>query len=262
MNPTVLRHDHASSITLPRRDVLAALGAGAAAFAGLPALGAAAHPHEEQSVIPAKHSGWDSAAGKYVLPELPYAYNALEPHLDAQTMELHHSKHHKAYVDGLNKAVDALAEIRRGSRDAAEVKHWSRELAFHGSGHFLHILFWNGMTPGGAKPQGDIAQHLEQDFGSFEAFNAHFTAAAKAVEGGGWAILTYDPLSQRLGVMQAEKHQDLTMWGVVPLLAIDVWEHAYYLKYQNRRAEYVAAFMNVINWEFVNRLLASVTAKG
>jgi len=246
---------------MPRREMLAVLGAGAAAFAGTHALGAAAHPHEEQAVIPATQSGWDRASGKYVLPELPYAYHALEPHIDSQTMELHHSRHHKAYVDGLNKAIDALAEIRSGSRDAGEVKHWSRELAFHGSGHYLHILFWNVMTPGGSKPQGEIATHLEESFGSFDAFAAQFTAAAKGVEGGGWAILVYDPLSQRLNAMQAEKHQDLTMWGVVPLLAIDVWEHAYYLKYQNRRAEYVAAFMNVIHWDFVNRLLASVTAR-
>ncbi|MCA9292024.1 MAG: superoxide dismutase, partial [Phycisphaerales bacterium] len=196
------------------------------------------------------------AAGEYVLPPLPYAADALEPHLDAQTMTLHHDKHHAGYVRGLNAAVKALAEIRSGARPTSEVKHWSRELAFHGSGHLLHVVFWNCMGPnGGGAPTGAIGEMIERDFGSFDGFVTHFTAAAGAVEGSGWGLLVLEPTSGRLLVMQAEKHQNLTAWGVVPLVAVDVWEHAYYLRYQNRRSEYVSAFMNVVDWTATNARL-------
>lgn len=188
------------------------------------------------------------------LPSLPYDYNALEPNIDEQTMHLHHDIHHKAYVDGLNKAEDMLAQARK-SGDHALVKHWSREAAFHGSGHFLHTIFWPNMAPagkgGGGEPSGALAQAINKDFGSFDAFKSQFSAAATAVEGSGWAILTYQPQGDQLVILQSEKHQNLTQWGVIPLLVLDVWEHAYYLKYQNRRAEYVKNFFNIINWSDV-----------
>lgn len=184
------------------------------------------------------------------LPPLPYPYDALEPHIDAQTMRLHHDIHHKAYVDGLNNAEAKLAEARQKG-DFALVKHWSREAAFHGSGHFLHSIFWENMSPrGGGEPSGELAEAIKRDFGSFENFQNQFLAAANAVEGSGWGILALQPTSH-LVILQAEKHQNLTQWGVTPLLVVDVWEHAYYLKYQNRRAEYTKAFMNVVNWEDV-----------
>jgi len=188
---------------------------------------------------------------KHELPPLPYAYDALEPHIDEQTMRLHHDKHHLAYVNGLNKAEEELAKAR-AEGNFALIKHWSREAAFHGSGHFLHSIFWPNMAPagsgGGGQPSGDLANQINQDFGGFEQFKAQFSAAANAVEGSGWALLVWEPEGQHLSVLTAEKHQNLTQWVVTPLLVLDVWEHAYYLKYQNNRAAYVEAFWNVVNW--------------
>ena len=185
------------------------------------------------------------------LPALPYAYDALEPYIDEQTMHLHHDIHHKGYVDGLNTAEKKLAEARAAG-DYALVKHWSREAAFHGSGHFMHALFWPNMAPngrgGGGEPKGELAEQIKKDFTSFEAFKKHYSAAAVAVEGSGWAVLAWQPQGKQLVVLQSEKHQQLTQWGVVPLLVLDVWEHAYYLKYQNKRAAYVEAWWNVVNW--------------
>jgi Fe-Mn family superoxide dismutase len=188
------------------------------------------------------------------LPPLPYDYNALEPHIDEQTMRLHHDKHHLAYVNGLNTAEAKLAEARQ-SGDFALVQHWERQSAFHGAGHFLHAIFWPNMAPagngGGGEPAGALAAKIAEDFGSFEAFKKHFIAAATAVEGNGWGILAYRKADDKLVILTAENHQKLTQWVAVPLLVLDVWEHAYYLRYQNKRADYVAAFFNVINWKNV-----------
>jgi Fe-Mn family superoxide dismutase len=260
---------HEAPSPLDRRALLSALGASAAGFAGAAALTACAGGALEgqQSPLPAagpaatpEAMGWDPRAGQYVLPPLPYAFDALEPHLDEQTLRLHHGKHHAAYVKGLNGALEQLKLIRSG-QSKESVQHWSRQLAFHGSGHFLHVVFWSCMAPGGSQPSGALAERLRRDFGSFAEFTAQFKAAANAVEGGGWGILVLEPVSGQLMVMQAEKHQDLTAWGVVPLVAVDVWEHAYYLKYQNRRAEYVDAFMNVVNWSWAGERYASLAAR-
>jgi superoxide dismutase, Fe-Mn family len=187
----------------------------------------------------------------YELPPLPYAYTALEPFIDEATLHLHHDKHHKAYIDGLNNAEAKLAEAREKG-DFGLVKHWTRELAFHGSGHILHTLYWNTMAAasagGGGKPTGALLTQIEKDFGTFESFAKQFSAAAVAVEGSGWAVLVASPLAKKLEILVAEKHQDLTQWGAIPLVTVDVWEHAYYLKYQNKRADYVAAWWNVVNW--------------
>jgi Fe-Mn family superoxide dismutase len=197
---------------------------------------------------------------KHELPALPYDYNALEPYYDEQTVRLHHDAHHKSYVDGLINAEARLAEAR-DKGDFSLIKHWERELAFHGSGHLLHTLFWNNMKPnGGGQPTGKAAELIEQHFGSFEAFKKQFSAAAVAVEGSGWAILCYNPAFEKLVILTAEKHQNLTQWGVVPLLTIDVWEHAYYLKYQNKRAAWVEAWWNLINWDDVNKRIEAILA--
>jgi Fe-Mn family superoxide dismutase len=187
------------------------------------------------------------------LPPLPYAYDALEPYIDEQTMKLHHDIHHNGYVTGLNNAEAKLAEAR-ATGDFGLVKHWEREAAFHGSGHLLHSIFWPNMIAASeakAAPDGALAEAIDRDFGSFEAFKAQFVAASIAVEGSGWGILAYRPADDKLVVLTAEKHQNLTQWGVAPLLVLDVWEHAYYLKYQNRRGEYVKNFFNIINWDDV-----------
>ncbi|EKN41250.1 Mn/Fe superoxide dismutase [Clostridium botulinum CFSAN001627] len=188
----------------------------------------------------------------HTLPNLNYDYNALEPHYDEQTLKIHHDIHHKAYVDGLNKAEQKLQEARE-SGDFALIKHWEKEIAFHGSGHILHTLFWENMTPNGnLNPEGSAIERIKQDFGDYEKFKKQFTEAAIAVEGSGWTILAWNPMFQKLVILQAEKHQNLTQWGVVPLLILDLWEHAYYLKYQNRRAEFINAWWNIVNWDIVN----------
>ena len=188
---------------------------------------------------------------KHTLPALPYPYNALEPHYDEATLKLHHGKHHQAYVDGLNKAEDKLQEART-SGDFALIKHWERELAFHGSGHLLHSLFWANMTPNGqGEPQGKLLELINESFGSLDAFKKQFSAAAAAVEGSGWALLVQSAEFGGLRILTIEKHQDITLIGAIPLLTVDVWEHAYYLKYQNRRAEWIAAWWNIVNWDDV-----------
>ncbi|NMC27409.1 MAG: superoxide dismutase [Syntrophomonadaceae bacterium] len=197
----------------------------------------------------------------HVLPELPYAYNALEPYYDEQTVRLHHDMHHKAYVDGLNNAEAKLAEaIEKG--DFGLIKHIERELAFHGAGHILHTIFWENMKPDGGGPAaGAVGELIDRDFGGFANFKKLFSASAAAVEGSGWTILACNPVFEKLVVLQAEKHQDLTQWGAVPLLIIDVWEHAYYLKYQNKRAAWIEAWWNLVNWEDVNRRVALMQNK-
>ncbi|MCL4439789.1 MAG: superoxide dismutase [Firmicutes bacterium] len=197
----------------------------------------------------------------HTLPPLPYDYDALEPHYDGQTLRIHHDAHHKAYVDGLNSAEAKLAEAR-GKGDFALIKHWERELAFHGSGHILHTLFWESMSPGGGgTARGAVSERIKKDFGSYEAFKKQFSSAAAAVEGSGWALLCWNPLFGKLEILTAEKHQNLTQWGVVPLLALDLWEHAYYLKYQNKRAAWVEAWWNVVNWDNVNKLYSRASGQ-
>ncbi|MNB75672.1 Superoxide dismutase [Mn/Fe] [compost metagenome] len=190
--------------------------------------------------------------GEHKLPPLPYPYNALEPYIDEKTMRIHHDKHHQSYVDGLNKAEKKLAEARKsGNFDL--VKHWERELAFNGAGHYLHTIFWDEMSPqGGGRPTGALLAAIDRDFGSYDAFKKQFSAAAEKVEGGGWAILVWSPRSRRLEILTAEKHQNLSQWDVVPLLALDVWEHAYYLKHQNNRAAYIEDWWKVVNWPYVS----------
>jgi Fe-Mn family superoxide dismutase len=243
------------SPAIPRRTALASLGLGAAAFGGLgSALASHTRDDHHSPRMTPEQVGWDPESKRYTLPPLSYRYEDLEPHIDRETMRLHHSRHHAGYVRGLNAAMDKLAEVRAGERDAGEVKAISRDLSFNGAGHFLHVLFWHAMSPhGGGRPEGPLAEKINADFGSFDQFATHFKAASTSVEASGWGILSYEPTSGQLMVHQAEKHQDILVPGAVPLLAIDVWEHAYYLKYQNRRAEYVEAFMHVINWDFVTR---------
>jgi Fe-Mn family superoxide dismutase len=197
-------------------------------------------------------SGMTNESGEYTLPPLPYAYDALEPHIDEQTMRLHHDKHHLGYVNGLNSTLKQLAAARENG-ELSLVQHLSGKAAFHGSGHILHTIFWQNMSPdGGGEPKGKLAAAIKKDFGGFESMKQHFISAAGSVEGSGWGILAYEPLGNHLVILQAEKHQNLTQWGVTPLLVLDVWEHAYYLKYQNRRGDYVKAFFNIINWKDVS----------
>ena len=191
------------------------------------------------------------------LPPLPYAYDALEPYYDEATLRLHHDKHHQAYVDGLN-AAEAQVQQMLQSGDFAQAKAAAKAIAFHGSGHVLHSILWTNMRPGGGgEPAGDLAAAISRQFGAFDAFRKLLLATTNAVEGSGWGILAYCKMQDVLLVLQAEKHENLTRWGVVPILVLDVWEHAYYLKYQNRRPEWTQTFMDhLVNWEDVARRLA------
>ena len=196
----------------------------------------------------------------YELPALPYAYDALEPHIDEQTMRIHHDKHHAAYITGLNGALAKLAAARE-SGDFAAVQQLSRLVAFHGGGHTNHTLFWEIMGPnGGGSPTGDLAKQINKDFGSFDAFQKQFSAASVAVEGSGWGVLAWHPELEALTVQTMMNQQNLTILGSDPILMLDVWEHAYYLKYQNARADYVKAWWNTINWDAVAKRLAGATS--
>ncbi|MCM3566740.1 superoxide dismutase [Neobacillus mesonae] len=193
--------------------------------------------------------------GGHTLPKLPYEYNALEPYISEEIMRLHHEKHHRAYVNGLNKAELELKKARE-SNDFSLIKHWSRELSFHGSGHYLHTLFWRNMSPnGGGYPQGIIKIEIENYFGSFNAFQKQFSECAKQVEGVGWALLVWSPKARHLEVLQTERHMLFTQWGTIPLLVLDVWEHAYYLQYKNQRDDYVDNWWNIVNWHEVEMRL-------
>ena len=185
---------------------------------------------------------------EYTLPELPYDYSALAPSISAEIMELHHSKHHQAYVTGANTALAQLAEARE-SGNLANVNKLEKDLAFNLGGHINHSVFWQNMSPdGGGSPEGELAAAIDDGFGSFDAFRAHFTATALGVQGSGWAVLAWDGVGARPVVFQLFDQQGNAPLGVTPLLQLDVWEHAYYLDYQNVRADYVTAFWNIVNW--------------
>jgi Fe-Mn family superoxide dismutase len=191
-------------------------------------------------------------AKTYVLPPLPYAYNALEPYISQQIMTLHHDKHHNAYVTGANAALDKLEKARAGQLQI-DIKGTLRDLSFNVGGHKLHSIFWMNMAAagrgGGGAPTGKLADKITADFGSFDRFKAQFSDAAKAVEGSGWALLLYDHEIDSLVLTQVEKQNFMHLPELPILLSIDCWEHAYYLQYWNDRAKYVEAWWNVVNWE-------------
>ncbi len=201
--------------------------------------------------------------GGHQLPPLPYPYNALEPVISARALQIHHDRHHRSYVEGLNKAELELVEARRKG-DFSLVKHWERELAFHGSGHILHSIFWTVMTTpgGGHEPGPQTRAQVEAYFGSIPAFVAQFSAAAVKVEASSWAVLVWNPAWRRLEILAAENHQNMTQWSSIPILVLDVWEHAYYLDYQNRREDFVRAWWRLVNWaEVEKRLLLAMKAQ-
>ncbi len=187
----------------------------------------------------------------YVLPDLPYAYDALEPHISAEIMELHHSKHHQAYVDGANGALAAL-EAARAAGDQTAINLHEKNLAFHLGGHSNHSVFWKNMTPDAkAGPEGPLKDAIDKDFGSLGAFKKQFTAAAMGLQGSGWAVLAYDTISGRLVTFQLYDQQGNVPVGTVPLLMLDMWEHAFYLDYKNVKAKYVESWWNIVNWDDV-----------
>jgi Fe-Mn family superoxide dismutase len=185
---------------------------------------------------------------RYTLPELPYDYAALEPHLSARILELHHGKHHAAYVAGANTVLEKLSEAR-ASGDYGSINQLEKNLAFHLSGHVLHSILWRNLSPdGGGRPEGELGAAIDEHLGSFEKFRAQLTEAAINVQGSGWGALSWEPVGGRLIVEQVYDHQGNVGQGGPPLLVLDMWEHAYYLQYENRKAEWVAAFWELTSW--------------
>lgn len=191
----------------------------------------------------------------FELPKLPYAYDALEPHIDARTMEIHHSKHHNGYTNNLNNAIEGTDLAEKSIEEICATPDLSGAVRNNGGGYYNHCMFWESMSPnGGGNPTGELASVIDSTFGSFDDFKAEFTKAAGTRFGSGWAWLCV--VDSRLCICSTANQDNPLMEGQcggTPILCLDVWEHAYYLNYQNRRPDYIAAFFNVINWEEVNR---------
>ncbi|GAA4433074.1 superoxide dismutase [Georgenia halophila] len=197
----------------------------------------------------------------YTLPDLPYDYSALEPHISGKIMELHHDKHHKTYVDGANTALEKMAAARE-SGDLAAVNLLEKNLAFNLGGHINHTIFWNNLSPdGGGEPEGEVAEAIKDSFGSFDGFKNHFTTNATSIQGSGWSVLAYDSVSRRLVIFQMFDQQNNVPVGTIPLLQLDMWEHAFYLDYLNVKADYVKAFWNIVNWQDVAARLTKATTQ-
>ena len=203
----------------------------------------------------------DTIMAVYELPDLPYAYDALEPHISAEIMELHHDKHHANYVKGANAALEALEAERNGDADADKIRALSKNLAFNLGGHTNHSIFWKNMAPNaGGNPTGAIAEAIDRDFGSFEGFKKQFSAVANGLQGSGWAVAGYDHIAGRLIIQQMTDQQGNISVDFTPVLMLDMWEHAFYLQYKNVKADYIEAWWNVVNWDDVNERYAKAAA--
>ena len=197
----------------------------------------------------------------YTLPDLPYDYSALEPHISGQIMELHHDKHHATYVKGANTALEQMAEAR-DSASFANINRLEKDLAFHLGGHINHSVFWPNMSPnGGDQPTGELAAAIEEYFGGFDKFRAQFEANANAIQGSGWSMLVYDTLGARLNIVQLFDQQGNLPLGQIPILLLDMWEHAFYLQYKNVKADYAKAWWNVVNWADDQRRFTAAQAQ-
>jgi len=195
----------------------------------------------------------------YVLPDLRYDYGALEPHISGRIMKLHHDKHHATYVKGANTALAKLDEVRRKD-DFATIAMLEKNLAFNVSGHVLHSVFWTNLAPEATEPTGSLAEALGDAFGGADAFRRHMTEAAGTIQGSGWALASWEPVSRRIVIQQTYDHQGNHGQGTIPLLAIDAWEHAYYLQYQSDKAKFFDAIWNVVNWDDVARRFEAARA--
>jgi Fe-Mn family superoxide dismutase len=196
----------------------------------------------------------------YSLPKLPYDYKALAPAISEEQLTLHHTKHHQAYVTGANAVLEKLDKARKDNADL-DMKATLKELSFHVGGYRLHSLFWENLAPagkgGGGEPEGQLAKAISAEYGSFARFKKEFTQAASSAEGSGWAVLTYCMNTNRLLIMQLEKHNVNVIPGFRVLMALDVWEHAYYLDYKNDRAKFIESFFSIVNWDEVNKRLVT-----
>ncbi len=231
---------------MQRREAMIAMGVGAMAVGqGLFAADTQPAKSDSQEFV-----GFEN--GEFVLPPLPYAYDALKPHISEQVLKLHHDKHHLNYVKGSNKAVAQLKNLHE-AEDESLFQHWENSLAFNLSGHILHSLFWFNMSPNPGQPSEALSAAIEKSYGNLDTLKKHFTSVAKTVPANGWAVLVYCPLSDRLMIQQVNQHQNNSIQGAVPLLILDVWEHAFYLDYPADRAAFIQAWWNVADWGAVSR---------
>ncbi len=254
------------SNSVSRRELIAGtiplVAAGGALLAGAQALAQDAQPNTpvmKSAVIDMLMSGYLNNA--YALPKLPYEYKDLEPHIDAQTMELHHSKHHNAYVTNLNKALESLAKLREEPEiDSARLSALSRDISFNAGGHTLHTIFFGilGKPEEITIPELQVKMDIVAQYGSLEKFQNHFNKVAVGVKGSGWAIACYEPMSSKILITESGDQDQRMVPTSIPFLLIDVWEHAYYLKHQNKRADYIKAWWNVVKWTEVNALYTRI----
>ncbi len=186
--------------------------------------------------------------GNFALLPLPYSETFLEPSMDQETLHLHYTFHHGDAVKAANKDL-AMIKKAIDENNLDTVDYWTKKLSFHLSSHILHTIFWTNLTNKKSDPSGALQKQIEKDFGSYDKLKVLISKTAKGVDGNGWGILGYQPYTQKLTVLQCENHEKLTQWGVIPILVIDVWEHSYYLKYRNRRAEFVDNLLPIINWD-------------
>ncbi|GAA3330141.1 superoxide dismutase [Curtobacterium sp. C1] len=197
---------------------------------------------------------------EYTLPDLPYDYAALEPHISGKIMQLHHDKHHQAYVTGANTALQQLGEARESGNFGA-INKLEKDLAFHLGGHVNHSIFWTNLGPDTKVPEGELAAAIDEFFGSFEQFQAQFAAVANGIQGSGWSVLAWDQVGQKLVTFQLFDQQANVPLGVVPIFMLDMWEHAFYLDYLNVKADYVKAVWNIVDWENVAARFANAKAQ-
>lgn len=189
--------------------------------------------------------------GNFALQLLPYKENFLEPYMDEETVHLHYTFHHGGAVKAANKDM-LMIHKAMDENNMETVDYWTKKLGFHFSSHILHTIFWTNLTNKKTEPKGDLLKEIDTHFGSFDKLKGYIAATSKNVDGNGWGILGYQPYSKKLTILQCENHEKLTQWGVIPLLVIDVWEHAYYLKYRNKRADFVDTLFNIIDWDNVS----------
>jgi superoxide dismutase, Fe-Mn family len=196
------------------------------------------------------------ANGKFIHQPLPYSETFLEPYMDAETLQLHHKFHHGGAVTAANKDLEMIQKALSENKTET-VDYWTKKLSFHFSSHILHTIFWTNLTNKRTDPKGDLLKRIEKNFDSYDKLKSYIAVTSKNVDGNGWGILAYQPYSDSLTILQCENHEKLTQWGAVPLLVIDVWEHAYYLKYKNKRGDFVDALFNIINWDNVSERLST-----
>lgn len=199
--------------------------------------------------------------GNFALQPLPYNENFLEPNMDQETVHLHYTFHHGDAAKAANKDLQMIRKAT-DENNLETVDFWTRKLSYHLSSHILHTIFWTNLTNKKTDPKGDLLKQIDKDFGTYDKLKALIAKTSKGVDGNGWGILGYHPSTSKLTVLQCENHEKLTLWGIIPVLVIDVWEHSYYLKYRNRRAEFVDNLFNVLNWDNVAERLNTATKLG